>query len=177
MSEQPSALASALPGRTYQLDEPYEIGREKIREFADAIGDPNPAFRDPTAARSLGYEDVIAPPTFATVVTMRALRQLLADPELSIDLSRVVHGDQRFIATRPLRAGDLLNCDIVVEKVRSLGGSLMVTTKSEITRVKRATGRHAAATTSDGITFPAEQGASPLITAYATLLIRDEVTE
>ena len=54
-------------GRVYPATEPYEVGREKIREFADAIGDDNPAYRDKAAAKALGYPDVIAPPTFPIV--------------------------------------------------------------------------------------------------------------
>ncbi len=58
-------LDPAFVGRTYPRPPVYEVGREKIREFADAIRDDNPVYRDPAAAQALGYRDVIAPPTFA----------------------------------------------------------------------------------------------------------------
>ena len=89
----------AYAGRTYPPTEPYAVGVEKIREFATAIGDPNPAYRDPDAAQALGHPDVIAPPTFPFVLTFTASRQVVEDPELGIDYSRVVHGEQRFVAT------------------------------------------------------------------------------
>ena len=91
------ALDQSFVGRTYPPTPPYEVGREKIREFAEAIGDANPAYRDPEAARALGHPDVIAPPTFGIVLSMTAGRQVIADPELGLDYSRVVHGEQRFV--------------------------------------------------------------------------------
>ena len=55
------ALNAALVGRTYPPTDPYLVGREKVREFADAVGDTNPASHDVAAARALGYSDVVAP--------------------------------------------------------------------------------------------------------------------
>ncbi len=129
-------------GRTYPPTEPYEVGVEKIREFADAIGDPNPAYRDREAAKALGHADVIAPPTFAFVLTFRASRQLVDDPELGIDYSRVVHGDQRFEYARPVRAGDALTVAVTLETVRSAGGHDMLTSRSDVVTVD---GEHVAA--------------------------------
>src|SRR5579875_2441128 len=116
-------LNQSFVGRTYPPTEPYEVGREKIREFADAINDENPAYRSAEAAQALGYPDVIAPPTFAIVVTMAASRVLIADPELGIDYSRVVHGEQRFVHARPVRAGDVLQVTLRVADIRSAAGN------------------------------------------------------
>ena len=80
------------------------MGREKIREFADAINDPNPVYRDRAAAQALGHPDVMAPPTFPIVLTLPAGGQVIDDPELGLDYSRVVHGEQRFVY-RPPGAG------------------------------------------------------------------------
>ena len=57
-------------GRTYDGNGTFEVGREHIRRFAQAIGDTNPAYVDPAAAKALGHPDVIAPPTFLTTVGM-----------------------------------------------------------------------------------------------------------
>src|SRR5689334_12964643 len=92
-------------GRTYPKTPAYEVGREKIREFAEAIGDHNPAYHDQAAAQKLGHRDVVAPPTFPMVFTMRSNGQAVLDPELAIDYSRVVHGEQRFVYQRPVYAG------------------------------------------------------------------------
>ncbi len=125
-------LDQSFLGRTYPLTEPYEVGREKIREFADAIGDANPAYRDPAAAQALGYPDVIAPPTFAIVVSMRASHQVVRDPALGLDYSKVVHGEQQFQYQRPIRAGDVLRVRASVEAIRAVAGNDLLTTRGEI---------------------------------------------
>src|SRR6266702_749187 len=99
-------LDESFVGRVYPATEPYEVSREKIREFADAIGDDNPAYRDKAAAQALGYPDVI---------TLKAAQQIVADPELGLDYSRVVHGEQRFSYSRPVLAGDVLQVTAKVE--------------------------------------------------------------
>lgn len=129
------ALDQSFVGRRYPPTPPYEVGREKIREFADAIGDPNPAYRDPEAARALGHPDVIAPPTFPIVLSMRAGAQVVFDPELGLDYSRVVHGEQRFVYARPVRAGDQLTVTVSVEGIRSAAGNDLLTTRGEVTTV------------------------------------------
>ena len=119
-------------GRVYPPTEPYEVGREKIREFAEAINDPNPADRSVDAAKALGYVDVIAPPTFAIVLTMRASAQVIHDPDFGIDYSRVVHGEQRFVHARPVRAGDVLQSTVTVESIRVAAGNDIVTTRGDV---------------------------------------------
>jgi acyl dehydratase len=125
-------LDQSFQGRTYPLTEPYEVSREKIREFADAIGDPNPAYRDRAAAQALGYPDVIAPPTFAIVVSMRASHQVVRDPALGLDYSKVVHGEQQFHYQRPIQAGDVLQVRSTVESIRAAAGNDLLTTKGEV---------------------------------------------
>src|SRR3954452_15926273 len=122
----------AVEGRQYPPTPPYEVGREKLREFAEATG-AHPASLDPQAARELGYPDVIAPPTFAVLVAQRCDAQLVLDPEAGIDYSRVVHGEQTFTHHRPIVAGDRLVAVLHVDKIRIAGGHGMVTTRSEIT--------------------------------------------
>jgi acyl dehydratase len=143
-------LDQSFVGRTYPPTPPYEVGREKIREFAEAIGDDNPAYRDPEAARALGHPDVIAPPTFGIVLSMTAGRQVIADPDLGLDYSRVVHGEQRFVITRPIRAGDRLTVTVTVENIRAAAGNDMITTRGDVQTV-------------DG---------EPVFTAYSTLVAR-----
>jgi len=119
-------------GRTYPASAPYAVGREKVREFATAIGDRNPAFHDVEAARGLGYADIIAPPTFPVVISMRAMAAAMFDPDLGLDYSRVVHGEQRFEYSRPVTAGDSLVCVASIENIRSAAGNDMITVKGEI---------------------------------------------
>jgi len=125
-------LDMSFVGREYPLTAPYEVGREKIREFADAIGDPNPIYRDPDAARALGHPDVIAPPTFPIVLSLPASSVVVRDPELGADFSRLVHGEQRFVYQRPVRAGDVLQVRSTLEAVRTAGENDILTTRGEV---------------------------------------------
>jgi len=124
----------AYAGRQYPPTEPYEVGREKIRAFADAVGAAHGAHRDVGVARLLGYRDVVAPPTFAVVVAQRAEQQLVADPEAGIDFSRVVHAEERFTHHRPIEGGDRLVTVLHVDSITERGGLAMVTTRAEIAR-------------------------------------------
>ncbi|UQX88042.1 MaoC family dehydratase N-terminal domain-containing protein [Jatrophihabitans telluris] len=126
-------LDESFVGRVYPPTAAYEVGREKIREFAEAIGDDNPAYTDPGAARALGYPDVIAPPTFPIVITMKAAGAIIADPGLGLDYTRVVHGEQSFLYSRPVHAGDVLQVTASVESIRSAAGNDLITTRSEVT--------------------------------------------
>ncbi|MDT4922439.1 MAG: hypothetical protein QOG01_152 [Pseudonocardiales bacterium] len=119
-------------GRVYPPTPTYEVGREKIREFADAVNDPNPVYRDRAAAQALGHPDVIAPPTFPIVLTLPAGHQFLFDPEVGIDYGRVVHGEQRFVHERPIHAGDQLRVVVTIDAIRAAAGNDLVTMRSEV---------------------------------------------
>ena len=126
------ALDQSFVGRTYPPTEPYEVGREKIREFAEAVGDANPAFTDTEAARALGHPDVIAPPSFVFAITFKAAGQVVADPQLGLDYSRVVHGDQKFAYNRPVRAGDRLTVTSTIETIRTMAGNDILDIRGEV---------------------------------------------
>jgi acyl dehydratase len=122
-------------GRTFPATKPYEVSRVKIAEFAVAIGDPSPVYRDRDAAVAAGYPDVIAPPTFPIVVTMAATGSAVADPELGINYAMVVHGEQRFEYTRPLRAGDVVTAQSTIESIRQVGSNVLMTTRTDLQTV------------------------------------------
>src|SRR3954471_14507068 len=126
------ALDPGLVGRSYPPSAVYEVGRAKIAEFAGAIGDPDPVYRDADAARAAGHPDVIAPPTFAIVVSLEAATSELDDPDVALDYSRVVHGEQRFAHHRPIRAGDRLVATTTIDAVRSVGGNDLLTTRVDL---------------------------------------------
>jgi acyl dehydratase len=122
-------------GRTFPAAEPYEISRVKIAEFADAIGDPNPLYRDKAAAQAAGYADVIAPPTFAIVISMAAAAQAVTDPGLGLNYAMVVHGEQRFEYSRQLMAGDVVVAQPTISDIRDAGRNTAMTTRTEIRTV------------------------------------------
>ncbi|MBK3558223.1 MaoC family dehydratase N-terminal domain-containing protein [Streptomyces sp. MBT56] len=126
------ALDQSFVGRTYPPTPAYEVGREKIREFAEAVGDTHPAYVDREAARALGHADVIAPPTFVFSITYRAAGVVVQDPQLGLDYSRVVHGDQKFRYVRPVRAGDRLTVTSTIESIKSLAGNDVLDIRGDV---------------------------------------------
>ncbi|GGT21949.1 MaoC family dehydratase N-terminal domain-containing protein [Nonomuraea spiralis] len=129
------ALNRDFVGRTYPSAAPYEVSRVKIKEFAAAIGDNNPVYRDREAARAVGYPDVIAPPTFPIVFSLQAGGEALVDPELGLNLAMVVHGEQRFEYVRPICAGDELFTIATITDIRSAGRNELLTIRSDVTTV------------------------------------------
>jgi acyl dehydratase len=146
------SLDPSFAGRSYPATPPYLVGREKIREFARAIGATDPAYHDPAAARALGHPDVVAPPTFAVVVASAANDQVVQDPDLGVDYSRVVHGDQRFVYERPVVAGDELVCESTVEEITSRGGHDFLTMRADVRTV----------------------GGEPVVSVWCKLVVRGE---
>jgi acyl dehydratase len=130
------AVNAGFTGRTYPPTAPYAVGREKIREFAEAVGAVDVVHVDPEQARARGYRDVIAPPTFAVLIAQKCDRQFIADPEAGIDFSRLVHGEQRFVHHRPITAGDEIVGVLTVDSVKEAGGNAMVITRSELSTIE-----------------------------------------
>jgi acyl dehydratase len=125
-------LDPSYAGHAYPPATPYLVGREKIREFALAIGATDPAYLDPEAARALGHPDVIAPPTFPIIFTEGGTRAMIADPGLGLDFSRVVHGDQRFSYTRPMYAGDRITATTTIEEITTRGAHAFLTHRTDL---------------------------------------------
>ena len=126
-------LDRSFVGRAYPASAPYEVGREHLRTFAEAIGETSPACLDPEAARALGHPDVIAPPTFLTVLSFRFRAESpIADPALGLDYSLVVHGEQRFTHHRPVHAGDVLTSTSTVTEIKDAGRNELMTLTTEV---------------------------------------------
>jgi acyl dehydratase len=134
-----------LQGRAFAPTAPYLVGREKVREFSRAVLATSPINLDVEAARAAGYADVVAPPTFAIVLQQYTLDQLVAEPDSGIEMTHIVHGEQRFAYTRPIVAGDELTATLQVTSIKTLGGNAMVTAE---TAMVDATGAHVVTATS-----------------------------
>ena len=115
------ALKTEAVGKTYP-PVTYAVGREKVREFASAVGEEDPRYHEPDAAREAGYADVVAPPMFAVVYSGRAVGPALFDPEVGIDFARMVHGGQEFVWGEPVVAGDEISTEVEVKDVSERGG-------------------------------------------------------
>ena len=133
------AINADYVGRTFEPSAPYEVSRVKIAEFADAIGEPSLLCRDRAAAQAAGYPDVIAPPTFAIVISMASAAKLTGDPGLGVNYAMVVHGEQSFAHARPLHAGDVVVSQSTIESIRPLGS---MTTMTTVTQIRTVDGEH-----------------------------------
>jgi acyl dehydratase len=133
------AINTDYVGRTFEPSEPYEVSRVKIKEFADAIGEPSVLCRDRAAAQAAGYPDVIAPPTFAIVVSAADSTRVSHDPGLGVNYAMIVHGEESFQHTRPLHAGDVVVSQTTVESIRSAGAITLLTT---VTQIRTVDGEH-----------------------------------
>ena len=119
-------------GRTASSREPFAVTRGDIRRFATAIGDRNPAYHDVAAAQALGHADLVAPPTFLISMGFATAESLVMDPELGLDYSLVVHGEQRFELHRPVVAGDELDAEARVDGIRDAGRNELLSVVTEV---------------------------------------------
>lgn len=120
-------------GHTYPPAAPYQVSREAVRAFAQAVKAEHPAHTDLDAAQALGHPDLLAPATFAVIVAQRAEAAVVNDDQAGIDFSRVVHADERFTHHNPITAADTLHAQTTLERIRVMGAGAMVTTVTEIT--------------------------------------------
>lgn len=101
----------------------YEVGAEKIREFADAIDAPNPVHRDHEAAKAAGFRDLVAPPMFCVVYSARAMGPAILDPEVGINLAAMLHGSQEFDWDEPVCDGDVIETTATIREIYERGGN------------------------------------------------------
>ena len=100
----------------------YAVGREKIREYAYAVGETNPLHLDLEAARAAGHRDLVAPPMFAVVYSSPVLMPALFDPEIGLDFSHMVHGAQEFAWGPLVVAGDEITTEAELVSKEERGG-------------------------------------------------------
>jgi acyl dehydratase len=115
------AVSTQAIGKTYAADV-YAVGREKVREYASAVGETNPLHSDVDAARAAGYADVVAPPMFVVVYQGRAITPALFDPEVGIDFANMLHAGQEFAWGPLVVAGDEITTTITVKSIEERGG-------------------------------------------------------
>jgi len=126
------ALDPDLAGREFPPTAPRDVSRSQISAFATAIGEHDRVHHEVEAARAAGHPDVVAPATFPIVVAFDAMNALLNDPGVGIDLRHVIHAEQRFESARPVRAGDELTATLTVQTLRTMAGSDIIGTRTEL---------------------------------------------
>ncbi|WP_082393476.1 fused (3R)-hydroxyacyl-ACP dehydratase subunits HadA/HadB [Nocardia arizonensis] len=129
----PAAHAAAMVGHHYRVDDYYEVGREKVREYARAVQDYHPVHWDEDAAQSYGHDGLVAPLTFISLVGILAQRKLFEQIVTGYDLSQIMQTDQILEFHRPIRVGDQLTCDVYLHSFRQAFGGDIIVTKNIVT--------------------------------------------
>ena len=127
------ALSSNIVGMHYKHPDHYVVGREKIREYAAAVKNDDPAFHDEKAAAELGYDALLAPLTFICVFGYQAQTAFFANANVGIQDAKIVQVDQELKFLQPIKAGDRLYCDVSVDSIRQAHGTDIIVTKNIIT--------------------------------------------
>ena len=124
-------LNQDLKGKEYQPVE-FRVERDHVLRFADAIGEDNPVFRDPAAAREKGFQEELAPPTFVTTMQIMTSGQVVLDQELGLNYALVVHGEQEYEYTRPVMVGEVLRATPRIADIYSRGPNEYLVIESDI---------------------------------------------
>jgi acyl dehydratase len=111
---------ASAKGKTYPPFE-YEVGKEKIREYAAAVGEDNPVYFDRDKAKEAGFRDIPAPPMFAVVYSAGSVGPAVLDPEVGINFMMMVHGGQEFVWGEPVCAGDTITTETEVKDIEERG--------------------------------------------------------
>jgi acyl dehydratase len=100
----------------------FEVQADRIAQYAEAVGEESPVFRDPEAARAAGFRDQVAPPMFAVVYSAPAMGPAILDPEVGINLPTMVHGGQEFVWGEPVCAGDVITTTVTCKDIHENNG-------------------------------------------------------
>jgi acyl dehydratase len=129
------SLNQDLKGKEYD-EITFEVDRDRITQFAEAIGDRDPRSLDPEAARAAGFDDQVAPPTFPTVMQILASAQVVMDQELGLNYMMVVHGEQEYEWRRPIVAGDVLTARPRIADIYARGPNEFLVIEAEVSDQK-----------------------------------------
>ena len=126
------AIAEDIIGTHYRYPDYFEVGREKIREFALAVKDDHPAHYDEDAAKEVGYDTVVASLTFLAVAGRKVQLEIFKQFNIPINLERVLHRDQKITFHRPIVAGDKLFFDSYLDSVIEAHGTVVTEVRGEV---------------------------------------------
>ena len=126
-------MTANIVGMHYRYPDHYEVEREKIREYALAVQNDDPAFFNEDSAAELGYKALLAPLTFICVFGYKAQTAFFKHAGIAIDDAQIVQVDQVLKFKKPIIAGDKLYCDVYVDSVRETHGTRIIVTKNIVT--------------------------------------------
>ena len=127
------AINTDILGMVWEYPDSFEVGREKVREFARAVKAEDPACLDEKAAAELGYDAIVAPPTFVTILGKLVQADFMRKVDTGYESLQMVQVDQRFVFHKPILAGDVLHARMEVHSVVERFGADIVTTRNTLT--------------------------------------------
>jgi acyl dehydratase len=127
------ALSPDIVGMTYTYPDHYVVGREKIREYANAVKNEDAAYFEDDAAGDLGHDSILAPMTFTSIFGYQAQMAFFAHANIPIEDEKVIHAEQGFKYLRPIKAGDKLYCHLRIDSLRQAFGADVLVLRSRIT--------------------------------------------
>ena len=125
--------AEGLIGSHYRAPDYFQVGREKIREFALAVRDDHPAHYSESDAAAAGHPEIVAPLTFLAIAGRRVQLEIFTKFKIPINIARVLHRDQKFRFHRPILAHDKLYFDTYLDSVIESHGTVLAEIRSEVT--------------------------------------------
>jgi acyl dehydratase len=127
------AINTDILGMVWDYPDGYVVGREKVREFARAVKADDPASLDEKAAGELGYDALVAPLTFVTILAKLVQADFMRKVDTGYDTMQIVQVDQRFVFHKPILVGDVLHARMVVDSVTERFGADIVVTRNTLT--------------------------------------------
>jgi len=100
-----------------------EATLDAMQNYARAYNDDNRAFFD--GARAGG---IVAPPMYAVVALWPSILAVVGDPDLKVDVVRLLHGEQDMEFIRPIRPGDRITANARVASIetKATGETLII---------------------------------------------------
>jgi acyl dehydratase len=126
-------LGEDYVGKLYRYPDHYVVEREKVREYATAVKNDDPAFFEDKAAAELGYPGLPAPLTFISVFGYKAVAAFFDHVNIATDDAQIVQVDQTLKFLQPIQVGDRLYCDVSIESIRRAHGTDIIMTKQTVT--------------------------------------------
>jgi len=130
------SLSEKYVGMHYRHPDHYVVGREKLREYATAVKNDDPAYYDEAAAAELGHDSLPAPLTFISVFGYQVQSAFFANANIGVTDMQIVQVDQVLKFHKPIHAGDKLYCDVYVDSIRQSHGADIIVTKNVVTNDK-----------------------------------------
>jgi acyl dehydratase len=127
------AINTDIRGMVWDYPDSFVVGREKVREFAKAVKADDPASLDENAAAELGYDALVAPPTFVTILAKLVQADFMRKVDTGYDTMQIVQVDQKFVYHKPILAGDVLHARMEIHSVAERFGADIVVTRNTLT--------------------------------------------